>query len=86
MFFKVFPDNYHGSPNVTVTPEGRRYFPEKRHNNNLVIPDPGLREGSWASEATPSLSGPPSGESSVMSKFHKKTKLRRQSYFSVKLT
>ena len=65
----MFPDSYHGSPNVTITPEGRRYYPEKRinNNNNLVIPDPELGTGSWASETSPSLSGPPSGESSVTS-------------------
>ena len=62
---QVFPDTYHGSPNVTITPEGRRYYPEKRHNN-LEVPVPGLLESSWASETRPSLSGPPDGESSVI--------------------
>ena len=62
---QVFPDTYHGSPNVTITPEGRRYYPEKRHNN-LEIPDPSLLESSWASETRPSLSGPPGGESTVI--------------------
>ena len=57
---QVFPDTYPGSPNVTITPEGRKYYPESRHNN-LLVPDPGPghRGASWASETRPSLAGPP---------------------------
>ena len=31
-FLEVFPDDFLGNPNITITPDGRRFSPKKRVN------------------------------------------------------
>ena len=37
-YVEVFPENFHGSPNLTVTPDGRRFRPQYR-TDVLVVDD-----------------------------------------------
>ena len=38
-FVSVFPDDFEGSPNVTVTPDGRRFRPKTRSEDRLDLFD-----------------------------------------------
>ena len=38
-FVSVFPDDFGGSPNVTVTPDGRRFSPKTRSEDRLDLFD-----------------------------------------------
>ena len=41
-FVSVFPDDFEGSPNVTVTPDGKRYTPRARSMDSLDLFDESL--------------------------------------------
>ena len=41
-FVSVFPDDFEGSPNVTVTPDGRRFTPRARSLDGLDLFDESL--------------------------------------------
>ena len=41
-FVSVFPEDFEGSPNITVTPDGRRFSPRARSEDRLDLFDEAL--------------------------------------------
>ena len=61
-YVEVFPDNFHGSPNLTVTPDGRRFRPQYRadvlvvddvYDEDLYDDDDGYRGSSFLHNQAP---------------------------------
>ena len=63
-FVSVFPENFEGSPNITVTPDGRRFSPRARSEDRLDLFDevytPDFAASAFREIPSPDLSQKPS--------------------------
>ena len=57
-FVSVFPDDFEGSPNITVTPDGRRFSPKTRSEDRLDLFDEAQYTPDFAASAFREIPSP----------------------------